>query len=278
MRKCRFHEIIVLASVIAFVLMVFLPAAGTARQHSKATLCLANLHILSRAWLAYAEENDSRLVNGHVPRDVQYANESHWLTTTSYSGPYKDNAWWVDPPHNENGIYTGDPPPCPLEDEENGICSGKLFPYVGSPETYHCPADSGYLAMSNSWGAGRSGKRSYSITGLMHGEQPNHPKCVDRIEQIVTPSQKFVLLENSDDRGWNMGSWIMNYGPPPSWIDPVAIFHDGCTTFAFADGHSEKYQWLDGDTIRRAGGTSTSPSLGRDLDWLAAHYIPGKVD
>ncbi|MBN1818201.1 MAG: hypothetical protein JW828_12650, partial [Sedimentisphaerales bacterium] len=181
MRKTGFHEIIVLTSVIAFVLMVLLPAAGTARQHSKATLCLANLHILSRAWVSYQEEYDGWLVNGHVPCDPSYAIESFWLTTTGYGGPYKDNAWWVNPPHDENGVYTGeyaDGEPCTLQEEENGIRSGKLFPYVGTPAAYHCPASRTYLNKPDIWGNGRSGKRIYAITCLMHGEMPNIPDCV----------------------------------------------------------------------------------------------------
>ncbi|MBN1125027.1 MAG: hypothetical protein JXA82_08465, partial [Sedimentisphaerales bacterium] len=107
-------------------------------------------------------------------------------------------------------------------------------------------------------------------------EMPNIPDCVHNFSQIKQPSQKYMFLECTDTRGWNMGSWLLGYDPP-YWIDPVAIFHDGCTTFGFADGHSEKHHWLDGDTIQ-PGGTSTSPSLGRDLDWLAAHYVPGDVD
>ena len=86
---------------------------------------------------------------------------------------------------------------------------------------------------------------------------------------------KMVFLENTDGRGWNMGSWIMNYGAP-SWIDPMAIFHNDRSTIGFADGHAEKHLWLDGDTIRRAGGESTAPSLGRDVQWMAAHYVPGR--
>ena len=33
---------------------------------------------------------------------------------------------------------------------------------------------------------------------------------------------------------------------PPGWIDGFAIFHGQLTTFAFADGHVESHNWLEG--------------------------------
>ncbi|MBN1816443.1 MAG: prepilin-type N-terminal cleavage/methylation domain-containing protein [Sedimentisphaerales bacterium] len=264
-------ELLVVIAIIGILLAILIPALNIAKNQATGAVCLANVNGISKSWFLYADENESKLCNGHVPRESTYANLQFWLTTTSYGGPYKDNAWFVNPPHDKDGVYTGDPIPCPLEDEGNGIMSGALGPYVGSEKAWHCPGDKNYLKTT-----GRGGKRSYSITGLMHGEQPNHPKCVDKMNEIVTPAAKIVFLENTDDRGWNMGSWIMNYGPPPSWIDPMAIFHNDRSTIGFADGHAEKHQWVDGDTIRRSGGTSNAPSEGRDLEWLAAHYVPGR--
>ncbi len=274
-------ELLVVIAIIGMLLAVLIPALQYAREQATGVVCLAHLNGISKSWTLYADENDAKLCNGHVPRHAQYDNLAFWLTTSEFNGPYKDNAWFVNPPHLLDGTYTGeynDGAPCTLQEEANGMNSGVLAPYVGAEKIWHCPGDKSYLkpvTHDPEPGRGRGGKRSYSITGLMHGEQPNHPKCVDKMSEIVTPGEKMVFLENTDDRGWNMGSWIMNYGPPPSWIDPIAIFHRDRSTIGFADGHAEKHKWLDGDTIRRAGGTSTAPSEGRDLQWLADHYVPG---
>ncbi len=56
----------------------------------------------------------------------------------------------------------------------------------------------------------------------------------------------------------------------------ASLFHNDRSTFGFADGHAEKHRWLDGDTIRNAGGESNAPNPGRDIAWIAARYIPGK--
>lgn len=264
-------ELLVVVAIIAILLAVLIPALTTAKRQASGVVCLAHLNGIAKSWFLYADDNDAKMCNGHVPREATYASLAFWQTTTSYGGPYDDNAWFVNPPHREDGTYTGDPVPCPLEDEARGMLSGALGSFLGNEKVWHCPGDRNYLLPT-----GRGGKRSYSITGLMHGEQPNHPKCVDKMSEVISPSDKIVFLENTDNRGWNMGSWIMNYGPPPGWIDPMAIFHNDRSNIGFADGHAEKHRWLDGDTIRRAGGTSDAPSLGRDLDWLANHYVPGK--
>lgn len=268
-------ELLVIIAIMGLMLAIIAPTLQSARMQAADALCMANLCATTKAWRLYAGDNDGKLCNGHVPRDAAYADESHWLTTTMFGGPYKDNAWFVNPPHTEDGTYAGGSSNsfvCTLEDEARGIRSGTLYPYIGSLKPWHCPSDKSYLKEQ-----GRGGMRSYSITGLMHGEMPNNPKCVDRLDEVISPAEKIVFVENEDNRGWNMGSWIMNYSlTSPSWIDPLAIFHNDKSSFGFADGHAEKHKWLDGDTIRNAGGDSSAPSLGRDVEWVAAHYVPGK--
>ncbi len=267
-------ELLVVIAIIALLLAVLIPALSAAKKQATGIVCMSHVNGISRAWYIYSDENDSKLCNGHVPRSAAYANRSAWVP------PYEDNAWFVNPPHRHDGTYTGgtndtDPDPT-FEEEELGLMDGALSPYVESPDVWHCPADKNYLKPDDpSTGRGRGGKRSYSIIGLMNGEQPTDPKCVRKMGQIVIPGEKIVFLENTDDRGWNMGSWIMDYSRP-SWIDPLAIFHLDRSTIGFADGHADKHHWLDGDTIRRAGGHSDAPSLGRDLEWLARHYVPAK--
>jgi prepilin-type processing-associated H-X9-DG protein len=250
-------ECAAVVAIVVFALAIIFPAASTARSGGKSTLCLANLHILGRAWLTYQEDNDGKLVNGHVPRDSNYANSAYWLKT------FKDNAWWVNPPHNASGVYTGDPIPCTLADEDNGIRSGKLFPYVGTSAAYHCSSDLSYLKTIN-----RGGKRSYSITGLMHGEHYSSSiDYADRYAQIIHPSVKLVYLENNDARGWCMGSWIM-MATLPQWVDPLVMNHDGRTTLGFADGHAEFHAW---GTLDSMTGMPTSPNA---LYYMASIYLP----
>jgi hypothetical protein len=267
-------QALALAVVLLFTLGIVFPVATTARSGGKSTVCLANLNMLGRAWLAYAEDNSGKLVNGHVPRDSQYANQAYWLTTTAFNGPYKDNAWWVNPPIKADGTYAGGMSSdfvCSLDDEDNGIRSGKLYSYIGSSAAYHCPADRSYLKTSN-----RGGKRSYDIPTLMNGEAPNHIEWVNRYSLIRNSSTKMIFIESTDARGWNMGSWMMNATiNPPTWIDPIAAWHTYRSGLGFADGHGELHLWVDAKTREMIDSGSWMGSGGlTDLTFLSKAYLP----
>ncbi len=265
-------QTLALAAVILFALALLFPMTTTARSGGRSILCMTNLHILGKAWLAYQEDNDGKLVNGHVPRSSVYANTPYWLTTSSFSGPYKDNAWWVNPPHQPDGTYAGgswDGFVCSLADEDNGIRSGKLFPYVGSSAAYHCPADLSWRRTKY-----RGGKRSYTITAVMHGDLPNDPDTADLYSQIVRPSEKMVFVENTDTRGWNMGCWCLWASPAPMWVDALPVFHGTFSVFGFADGHAEFHTWQN--ILEQDGLRSVAPNPSPDLYFLASRYLPKK--
>jgi prepilin-type processing-associated H-X9-DG protein len=59
---------------------------------------------------------------------------------------------------------------------------------------------------------------------------------------------KYVLVEEADTRGYNMGSWQM-YPRDRRWCDPVAMWHSKATTLGFADGHAEMHKWMNQSTI-----------------------------
>jgi len=269
-RLTRVETLIVTGVAVCAILIVW-PLTSRARDDGRAVACMANLRMLTQAWLDYAADHHGKICNGLVPRDYRYADAQFWLSTFSFGGPYKDNAWWVNPPHNAQGIYTGDPIPCPMEDELNGIRTGKLYLYAERVNAYRCPADRGYLRQTQ-----RAGWRGYSITGLMNGEQPRDPKCVRSVHEIVNPGDKYVFLETTDPRGWNMGSWIITpYQYPPSWIDPLDIRHDGRSTFGFADGHVEIHAWVDKSTLETAP-VNWGTREGRDISYMVRGYVPGR--
>lgn len=264
-------ELLVVIAIIAILLAVLIPALNTAKKQVMGVICMSHLNSIIKCWTLYIDDNDGKLCNTFVPRDTNYNSWPYWQTTSSFNGPYKDKAWWVNPPHNTSGVYTGDPIPCSLEDEDLGNSTGVLSPYFASTKILHCPADKTYLLTSD-----RGGKRSYAGQDLMNGERPNDLKCARKFSDIFTPSDKFVYLEHTDFRSWNMGSWMINYSPP-GWGDTMSVFHNNRNNFGFADGHAESHKWEDGSTIMAAGGRVTlRPSEGRDLEWILMRYVPGK--
>jgi len=267
-------ELLVVIAIIGMLLAVLIPALQYAKMQATGAVCLANMNGMAKAWTLYQEENAGRLVNGHVPRSASYNVLSPWVGGDD-DGDRRDNAWWVNPPHDDNGTYTGDPIPCPLQHEENGMRTGKLFPYTESIPIYHCPGDKNYLKQT-----GRGGKRSYSITGLMNGEDVANEAWIRLYNEIVTPANKYVFVENTDDRGWNMGSWVIfNFGVN-RWTDPLAVFHKDRSTLGFADGHAEKHKWVDESTLRMAENqefnVQVQPPNNNDILYMERGYVPGR--
>ncbi len=94
------------------------------------------------------------------------------------------------------------------------------------------------------------------------------------------------MEEAYDGRSWRYNDECWNIRPYNSdgsykyelW-DSLASFHVNSCTFAFADGHAEKYKWKDDDTTKffadRQGtaGDNTYIFPGNvDIEWLADHY------
>jgi prepilin-type N-terminal cleavage/methylation domain-containing protein/prepilin-type processing-associated H-X9-DG protein len=246
-------ELLVVIAIIALLLAIIMPSLKIAKQQAQGIVCLSNLRGLSMAWHSYAENQDGVLVPGHVPNGNAAPN------------------YWVASPQNEQGVFEDEPKEKMPENELRGIRRGLLFPYISNTDTYHCPGDKGMTQFGG-------GYRTYSITGLMNGEQAfNNKKAAKKLIDIRMPDLKCVFLENTDKRGWNMGSWLMNYDVP-SWSDPLAIWHNKRSTLGFADGHAEMHQWVDKTTIEMSEKQTHSmyaPPDSKDLMYMQRAYIPG---
>ena len=90
-----------------------------------------------------------------------------------------------------------------------------------------------------------------------------------------------VLIEETDPRTENRGTWVIDVKPSPRWVDPLAVFHGNDSSFGFADGHSENHKWLHKGTLKAAkdsadgkesffwqGGNARNP----DFRWVYERY------
>ncbi len=271
-------ELLVVIAIIALLMALLMPALRLAQDQARAILCVNNLRELSLGWFSYTVDNEGMLMGGHRVG----------------SGNFKDkiafpDGFWINPPHDENMNYTGDwglpnPPPY-LEEKIRGIKTGKIYPYVKNLRLFHCKSDARIdMPDQQAW-------CSYSITGGMNGERAygnNRKQYPDRVaevyEEIRSPANKVVFIEESDPRTWNVGSWIM---PPTGncWIDPLAPWHNDRSTLGFADGHAEKHRWRSKNTIRmnveQIHNYCTNPNDSdiddeADLFYMQQGYVSGK--
>jgi hypothetical protein len=66
-----------------------------------------------------------------------------------------------------------------------------------------------------------------------------------KLTQIKRPVEKYVMVEETDPRYYNMDSWMPVITSTDISSDPLSIRHNKVSKscFAFADGHSEQKSW-----------------------------------
>ncbi len=268
-------ELLIVIAIIAVLITILAPALQSAKELATAAVCQGNQRVLINAWIAYHQDNKNWLVGG-----------------CNYTDDWSKHRW-VEPP-KKTPVYGGDPPAWPNNDyvndtnvtqtyRENGMRAGKLYKYTQNVEAYHCPGDD------------RINKpppydlfQTYSITGAMRGEDVqvghNGVLAYSKASTIKYPEEKFVFVEEGVQNQWyNSGSWMIRITDPvdpqtTQWIDPLAIFHNRRSTFAFADGHVNLKVFVDDRTFEFSekgdGLWDTGPIEpdNKDLQWLAYGY------
>jgi len=265
-------ELLVVIAIIALLMALLMPALRLAKDQASALICVNNLRQLSMGWFAYTVDHDGMLMGGHRKRGTNFKDKNCF-----------PDGFWINPPHNLNGDYTSDTPPGVLEDKFRGIRTGQLFPYVKNVKLFHCPADARIDIPE------QQAYCSYAVAGGMNGEEAYNGGCKqypDRVaevfDEIRSPANKYVFIEETDRRGWNMGSWIMNT-TGFCWIDPLAGWHNDRGNLGFADGHAEKHRWLSKYTIEMnikqqpyCTDTNTDADDEIDLRYMQRGYVAGK--
>ncbi|MBN1127287.1 MAG: hypothetical protein JXA82_19960 [Sedimentisphaerales bacterium] len=274
--------------LVLFALMILYPMTGQARQHSKATVCMVNSRLMTRAWLAYAGDNDDKLIGSSAYNTTGY--QTQYYPTQA---PTTTRLMWnfVGRPHDENGNARNDV----LEDEIRGFQVGGLWSYIENPKVYHCPEDQRFLGppinsyiMQQGWGE-KGGYRTYSLGAVLNGYMSaetgrntgEYLVTVYKTSEIINPAQKIVFIEETDSYGYNGNTWNMFLNYRSTWGDPFAVLHHDKSTLSFADGHTELHGWLEESTFKMATYNVKEYMIPadepQDYDWFKRAYIPTKI-
>ncbi len=280
-------ELLVVIAIIALLMAIIVPTLKNAKALASSAVCLSNQKNLCLAWVAYADDHDSLIVGG-----------SNYYSGTR-STPYR----WVEPPLLEDTDNPETTSPAStsqysLDTRKNGIRAGRLFPYTGDVELYHCPGDRNNLNPEP-----KAVYRSYAITGLMNGEDfiqrksgryspisqyrtanvfgtAKLLKVAVKTTEIASPGNKYVFVEEdvaTKNQNVNAGGFVLFGNGQHNWWDWPAYYHNDSSTLGFADGHAERKRWQDSDTVKLMRGdigSDPDPLNNEDLAWMAKGYLP----
>lgn len=248
--RCAFTliEVLVVVAIIALLLSILLPSLQRAREQGQQAVCLANQHTLALAF-------------------VQYAAEFRDAIVMSFTDQYS----WVDWPKLPNGHYLTESElqrATDIEAHKRGIRDGKLYRYTKTVEVYHCPSDGRDRRVAV---GGSLAYVTYSMLNCMNGDDGWESTIggthVTKVTSAIRrPADKIVFVEESDPRGLNMGSWVM-YLNREEWIDPLTVWHHGCSTLGFADGHAFVRRWVDPRTVKMSQQQQFYQQAQNNADW-----------
>jgi prepilin-type N-terminal cleavage/methylation domain-containing protein/prepilin-type processing-associated H-X9-DG protein len=242
-------ELLVVIAIIAILAAMLLPALSKAKQKAAGIACVNSLKQLTLCWLMYAHDNNDSLV----------------VVSTGGGG-------WV------NGNVSA----LPGATNVNDILNGELWNYNRSLEIYRCPADK----LGIRQGAGYAVRvRSFSINGRMNGNvtTPNPTltpfRKLSTINRPVPASANVFVDENTDafpDRcSIDDGYFAVRADVPNAgfWQNTPASRHGNNGQVSFADGHAERWRWLEPTTAKLFGRDKTTRPGDRDLERfrLATH-------
>ena len=229
-------ELLVVIAIIAILAALLLPVLNRARASAQTVTCVDNMKQLIGAWVMYTQDNNERVPHSWILSSTGESSPESWITGLSSQLPDATNPMCVE--------------------------KGSIYPYNKSVAIYHCPSLTGAAPTSPTTVPASTLIRSVSMNERMGCDVPgdssvggpimdfeyiwgdNDPSIV-KTSDIRTPgpADAFVFVDESlntvDD-----GFLLVYLNSTTMWPNSPTGRHDNGSTFAFADGHAERWGWL----------------------------------
>jgi prepilin-type processing-associated H-X9-DG protein len=230
-------ELLVILGCLALFALTVIPAFAKASFKSDSLVCLTHYKQLVQAWQMYAYENEDRLPmsehSGGGPGGAQAGYPTPWVLGVV--------SWGLDP-DNTNVLF--------LTDNRYSALARYL---AHDPLVFKCPADT-YLSGQQKARRWTMRVRSVSCNvgiGWRSEESVQWPidvyvnmyKFIRTTSDFIYPgpADTWIYLDEHPD-SINSAGFI---NPRASeWLDIPATYHNGASSFAFADGHVESHRWM----------------------------------
>ncbi len=222
-------ELLVVIAIIAILASLLLPALTRAKLKATQISCLNNKRQHGLAFQMYADDNGNKIVPFNTGGGFWKAAGYSQMPVVA-----EDVAMSII----ESGLITNNP----------------LFKYDPNIGSFHCPGDIRYKRKPGHGWAYDSYSKTQNVAGDPTTSFNGMGAVYTNTTQIDSPSLTFIFIEDTDNRGWNFGTfevqWVTSAGPGKfQWNDVPAMYHGNIDTFSFADGHAESHKWQDGAII-----------------------------
>jgi prepilin-type N-terminal cleavage/methylation domain-containing protein/prepilin-type processing-associated H-X9-DG protein len=201
-------ELLVVIAIIAILASLLLPVLASAKNKAYEIKCMSNFRQLTFAYFAYVGENTDHLPPNYVI----------WIG----GEPNSDvNSWVLGNAKTSTQI--------------SDLTRGVLYPYVGAPGVYKCPAD---LSVAN----GTTTPRLRSCALNQYLTLNGGPTSLYRGSQIRSNAQVFTFIDEDQAsiEDGNFGTWRP---PNQTWLNLPSERHNRGAVWSFADGHAQKAKW-----------------------------------
>jgi len=234
-------ELLVVIAVIALLMALLVPVLGRAREHARRAVCLSNLRQLTAAWIAYADQNGGKLVNGSPFSEQLHYKWNPWTHRRTAQG-------WLGRAFEaaNREALIADPN------------KGSLWPYLQDVDVYRCASGlPGHLATygvvaSANCAAIEGTAAEYSPQELTQiGTRVGRTVLyLTRITDIVSPgtAERAVFID-AGQIGDCTGFAVHYLYPKWHYASPPPIQHSGGATLSMADGHAEYWKWQGDETL-----------------------------
>ena len=225
-------------AIISILAALLLPALTAAKARARRIACFNNLKQMATATQMYALDDDGKLV-GNIA-DGQ--NPNSWVL---------GNMKQIDQSTNTALLR-----------------AGKLFPYLGNPGVYQCPADP-----STAFGYKRA--RGYSMNCWVGSRAMESLGGVNAYRTFVKDNELAAAgpatiweIMDEHENSIDDGNFLVNMNDYLPFQSFPAVRHEHGYALNFGDGHVERFPLTDPNTMAPGSSGNYSNALPTNKDWI----------